>query len=96
MELHLLEASAYIQPSFPVEFSVNVDNRPLRIEIPWETVEILLGTKVQEEQLVRDYLSRNRDKIMIAIQSHLAAQGFPLGGVLVLTVTDFLPATPSP
>ena len=89
METILLEAGVYVRPPFPVEFSMLVDGKAIRVAINWPTIERLIGRPPIDEKRVRDFLHANRQEIMLAIKAHLFAQGVPLSGELIMLPEDF-------
>lgn len=89
MEMILLEAGVYVHPPFPIEFSIFVDGKAVRVAIAWSTFERLIGTSPVDEARVRDFLHNHRQEIVRAIKAHLFAQGIPLGGELMMLPDDF-------
>ena len=58
------------------------------VELGRSTIQHLMGEDFMNEQVVRDFLWRNRMGIEAAIKAHLFARGIPLDRHFVMSVDD--------
>ncbi len=90
MVTRVLRTDVRVDPQFPIELSISVDDAPLRAEIEWATMERLLAPDRTDEETVRDFLRRHRHAIELAITAHVFAQGMPLFRQIVLSLEDLI------
>ena len=89
MVVHSMPTVLRIEPPFPVEQAVTVDDQALRVAIEWPVIEHLSGMRNPDAATVRATLHARRLEIERTIKAHLFAHGFPLSGELALSLADF-------
>jgi hypothetical protein len=71
-----------------LELVVGVDGATVRVELGRSTIQHLMGEDFMNEQVVRDFLWRNRMGIEAAIKAHLFARGIPFNRHVVMSMDD--------
>ncbi|MFO1412447.1 MAG: hypothetical protein U1F10_00735 [Burkholderiales bacterium] len=89
MVVHSMPTVLRIEPPFPVEQAVTVDDEALRVALEWPVIEHLTGERNPDPATVRAALHEHRLTIERTIKAHLFAHGFPLSGELALSLGDF-------
>lgn len=89
MVVHSMPTVLRIEPPFPVEQAVAVDDEALRVAIEWPVIEHLAGMRNPDPETVRAMLHARRLEIERTIKAHLFAHGFPLSRELALSLADF-------
>jgi len=89
MKVQILHTDVRVDPSFPVELVVGVDDRVLRAEIDWSTIESWLGPGHVTAEGVDEFLRHHRHGIERAIAAHLFAHGFPLAHRIAMQSGEF-------
>lgn len=84
-----------VEPPFPVEIVVLVDDRRVHVALEWPLVVYLLGGRAANPQSLREALFAKRQEIADRIRAHLYAQGMPLSGAVALTLDDFQTRSPA-
>ena len=89
MDVSFLHTDTRVRSAIPVELLLAVDGKTVRAAIDWATIRHLIGHGSIGEDVVRDFIRRNRQGIELAIRANLFAHGVPLDHQLVLTLDDF-------
>jgi len=89
MKVQILHTDVRVNPSFPVELVVGVDDQVLRAEIDWSTIESWLGPGHVTAEGVDEFLRHHRHGIERAIAAHLFAHGFPLAHRIAMQSGEF-------
>ena len=72
----------------PLEVIVTVEGVAVRVELERSALHHFLGSGIDDEETVSEFVRRNRKGIERAIQAHLIAHGVPLYRHLVITLND--------
>ena len=91
MVVHSMPTVLRIEPPFPVEQAITVDDAALRVALEWPVIEHLAGVRNPDPDTVRATLHDRRLDIERTIKAHLFAHGLPLSGELALSLADFSP-----
>ncbi len=89
MVVHSMPTVLRIEPPFPVEQAITVDDEALRVALEWPVIEHLAGMRNPDPATVRTVLHDRRLEIERTIKAHLFAHGFPLSRELSLSLADF-------
>lgn len=89
MVVHTMPAILRIEPPYPVEQVVTVDDHALRVAIEWPVIQHLANALAPDAAAVRAVLHDKRLEIERTIKAHLFAHGLPLSGELALSLGDF-------
>lgn len=89
MVVHSMPTVLRIEPPFPVEQAVTVDDEVLRVALEWPVIEHLAGVRNPDAAAVRAALHEHRLEIERTIRAHLFAHGIPLSRELALSLADF-------
>ncbi len=91
MVVHSMPTVLRIEPPFPVEQAITVDDAALRVALEWPVIEHLAGMRNPDPDTVRLTRHERRLEIERTIKAHLFAHGFPLSGEVALSMADFGP-----
>lgn len=94
MVVHSMPTVLRIEPPFPVEQAITVDDEALRVALEWPVIEHLAGMRNPDPDTVRLTLHERRLEIERTIKAHLFAHGFPLSRELALSLADFSASPP--
>jgi len=94
MKFFFPDAQISAKPQSALELVVVVDGAAVRVELDRSTIPHSTGADFLDEEAVRDFISRNRRGIELAIEAHLFARGIPLDRHIVISREDLyaLPA----
>ena len=89
MVVHSMPTVLRIEPPFPVEQAITVDDQALRVALGWPVIEHLTGVHNPDPDTVRAMLHDRRLDIERTIKAHLFAHGMPLSREVALSLADF-------
>jgi hypothetical protein len=88
MKFSFPRAEMSVKPQSALELAVGVYGATVRVELGRSTIQHLMGEDFMNEQVVRDFLWRNRMGIEAAIKAHLFARGIPFNRHVVMSMDD--------
>jgi hypothetical protein len=89
MKVQILHTDVRVDPSFPVQLVVAVDDLVLRAELDWTTIESWMGPGHVTPEGVDEFLRHHRHGIERAIAAHLFAHGIPLAHRISMASEEF-------